>query len=108
MILTIETVINQMDILTRITPYYRQEEWHEQCECYRYGISSGKKLKFRDQSLFIARMVGGGGGSPRIFGGVTWLLGEQNGGSFLHENPRGDHWKEFRKKSIKGTTQMAV
>ena len=47
-------VRNQTDILTRITPCYRQEEWHEQCECYHYGIRSGKELKFRDQSLFIA------------------------------------------------------
>ena len=44
-------VRNQTDILTRITPCYRQEEWHEQCECYHYGIRSGKKLKFRDRSL---------------------------------------------------------
>ena len=61
--INIEIVRNQMDILTRITPCYRQEEWHEQCECYHYGIRSGKKLKFRDRSLFIARE----GGGPEVF-----------------------------------------
>ena len=58
----IEIVRNQMDILTRITPCYHQEEWHEQCECYHYGIRSGKKWKVRDPSLFIAREGGGSGG----------------------------------------------
>ena len=51
----IEIVRKQMQKLTRITPCYRQEEWNEQCECYHYSIRSGKKLKFRDRSLFIAR-----------------------------------------------------
>ena len=52
----IEIVRKQMHKLTRITPCYCQEEWHEQCECYHYSIRSGKKLKFRDRSLFIARV----------------------------------------------------
>ena len=60
--LKIGIVRNQTDILTRITPCYRQENWHEQCECYHYGITSGKKLKFRDRLLFIAREGGGSGG----------------------------------------------
>ena len=85
----IEIVRDQMDILTRITPCYRKEEWHEQCEYYHYGIRSGKKLKFTDQSLFIARDGGGSGG---FFwaggGGVTRLLGEQNWGSFVHHRKK--------------------
>ena len=57
-------VRNQTDILTRITPCYRQEEWHEQCECYHYGIRSGKKLKFRDRSL-VDRATSGSNQSER-------------------------------------------
>ena len=98
--ITIEIVRNQMNILTRITPCCRQEEWHEQCECYHYGIRSGKKLKFKDQSLFIAR-----GGVQRFFlggvGGISWLLGEQNGESLVN------HWQKFRRIQLKGPLKSA-
>ena len=60
----IEIVRNQTDILTRITPCYRQEEWHQQCECYHYGIRSGKKLQFRDRSL-VNRATSGSNQSER-------------------------------------------
>ena len=100
----IEIVRDQMDILTRITPCYRKEEWHEQCEYYHYGIRSGKKLKFRDQSLFIARrgVVG-----DLFWGGITWLLGEQKGGSVVIEIPKGgslETLEGFRG----GTTQICL
>ena len=96
----IEIVRNQMDILTRITPCYHQEEWHEQCECYHYGIRSGKKWKVRDPSLFIAR-EGGGSGGFFFLGGGKWLLGEQNGASFVN------HSKKFRRIQLKGALKSA-
>ena len=46
--------------------------------CNIHGLQS-----VRDRSLFIARRGGGGG-----FGGITWFLGKQKGGSVVTENPK--------------------
>ena len=48
--------------------------------CFAWSVS---QREFRDRSLFIAWGLG------RIFGGITWFLGEQKGESVVTENPKG-------------------
>ena len=59
----------------------------------------------RDRSLFIA--LGGGGGWGEGFGGITWFLGEQKGGSVVTENPKGGITENFGKFQG-GTTQISL
>ena len=54
------------------------------------------------QSLFIP--WGGGGGRRIVFfwAGITWFLGEQNGGSVVTENPKGEISENFGRITAEG------
>ena len=52
----------------------------------------------RDRLLFIAW----GGGGREDYGGITWFLGEQKGGSVVTENPKGEITGNFRRITAEG------
>ena len=57
----------------------------------------------RDRSLFIAWGLGGGG----FWGGITWFVGEQKGGSFVTENPKEGITENFGRIQ-RGATQICL